>query len=207
MRTDLSETVGVSDETDGKLANEKGDIFSERIKKTDRNTTSEMSSDLTEPAEIKVSRENRVDGFEEEGVVAVGFIKSYNSAHGSNYKIGEKTSEDNDYADRVMISENDSPENLNIQIRHLDDVIIEHLGKNNQFEGQRNSGDVIKAIRDAIESKAKIDPVLKTKTILQLILPTPLGEMIRQDIENDTFDSKGFREVWVSPFHEDSFQI
>ncbi len=187
--------------------NKQGQIVGERIQKTDLNTRADFSADLGKPSKIRVNRENRVVTFEEEGAAAVALIGCYNRIRCTNYKVEEKTQEDNDYADRVFISEKDQPIRMNVQIRHLDGEIIGTLGKYGMFDGDRITADVIASIQAAIDDKAIVDPELKAKTILQLILPSPLGTMMRQMIENNLLDFKGFKEIWISPFHEESFPL
>jgi hypothetical protein len=62
-------------------------------------------------------------------------------------------------------------------------------------------------IHDAIKAKARVDSKIKAKAILQLILPTPLGVGLRDAIQNSAVDFHGFKEIWVSPFREDSFPL
>lgn len=199
--------VTVYDEFSATATNEEGDIVAERIKKTDLNTSSNLTADLGKPSKISVERKERIRGFEEEDAAAQALRTSYNKLRKTNYQIEEKTEEDSDYADRVFTSQTDDPDRINIQIRHLDTKIIETIGKQGTVDAHRTAQEVITSIRDAIDVKANVDPRLKPKTILQLMLPAPLGKAIRQTIDATTLDCRGFKEIWISPFHEESFPL
>lgn len=75
------------------------------------------------------------------------------------------------------------------------------------LDGVRTAEDIVASTCNAIDDKANVDPRIKEKTILQLIAPAPLGMEIRQTVEKNLFDFKGFKEVWVSPFHEEPFPL
>lgn len=93
----------------------------------------------------------------------------------TDYRVEPKTKEDSDYADRVLVSDCSSPTRINIQIRHLDADIIAEVGRHRAFDGDRTPARIVAHIRDAINDKAQVDPGIKTATILQLIVPAPLG--------------------------------
>ncbi len=205
-RIDFEDTVFSYDETDTTITNEDGDIISERVQKTDLNTSANTSSNVGQPAKISAERKTRLDGFEEEGILAGELVKFYNNAHGTDYIVEEKAEEDNDYADRILVSETNKPR-INIQIRHLDTEAVARLGRDGEFNGERRSNDLIAYINEAIIAKANIDPSIKSQTILQLILPVPVGKIIRQGITDIPFNHMGFEEIWISPFHEESFQL
>jgi hypothetical protein len=195
------------DELVATMTNKEGNIVAERIQKTDLNTSANLTTDAGQPSKVAVDRKGRVDGFEEEGVAAEALAKCYNKARGTNYIVQKKAEEDSDYADRVFLSESDNPRRINIQIRHLDAEIIAKIGRVGEFDGDRTPVDVIASIRHAIEDKANVDPAVKAQTILQLIVLAALGAGIRLAINSDTFDHKGFKEIWITPFHEDSFPL
>lgn len=203
----VEDTIPVYDEFDATATNKEGDIVAERIQKTDLNTSANLTTDAGQPSKVAVERKSRVDGFEEEGVAAEALAKCYNKARGTDYIVEKKAGEDSDYADRFFLSESDNPSRINIQIRHLDSEIIARIGRDGEFDGDRTPADVIASIRHAIEDKANVDPAVKAQTILQLMVPAALGACIRQAVHSDTFDHKGFKEIWISTFHEDSFPL
>lgn len=203
----IQDTLTVADELDVTATNDQSDILAERIKKTDLNTSANFTSDLGKPSKISVQRKTRIDGFEEEGTAADAMVNCYNKLRKTSYQVAEKPGEDSDYADRVLISESDKPVRINVQIRHLDPAIIADLGRQGAVDADRTAPDMVTLIICAIEDKANIDPRLKEETILQLILPTPLGKAIRQTIDENKFDRRGFKEIWISPFREESFPL
>ena len=195
------------DELGATLTNDEGDIVAERIQKTDLNTSANLTADMGKPSKIAVERKERVTGFEEEGAAAEALLTSYNKLRNTSYKVEIKAEEDCDYADRIFTSPTDDPVRINIQISHLDPEIIADIGKHSAADALRTAEDVITSIRDAIDKKAKIDQALKANTILLLRFPAPLGEAARQSILATTYDCKGFKEIWISPFHEESFAL
>ena len=194
-------------ELSGTVTNQQGDIVAERIHRTDGNYNANMSLDNGKPARISCECEQSLAGFEEESKFAEAMLESYNKLRKSNYSIEEKKKEDNDYADRVFVSERDQPARMNIQIRHLDAEIIAGIGEHSEIDVERTKEDIVKSIYHAIAAKECVDPQLKAKTILQLIIPVPLGELNRQAIAETALDNKGFKEIWISPFREESFPL
>jgi hypothetical protein len=189
------------------VRNKRGQLVAEGIQKTDLNTSANLIADVGKPSRISVVRKKRVTTFEEEGAAAEALVDALNKKRGTNYHVEEKTKEDNDYPDRVFISENDNPTRICVQMRHLDTEIIAGVGKNGAFVADRTAPDIIASIRDAIDDKATVDSKMKAETVLQLIVPAPLGAGIRQAIEKNLFDLKEFKEIWISPFHEESFPL
>jgi hypothetical protein len=203
----LGDSFTLYDELEGRNTNKDGDIVAERVQKTDLNTSVDLTADIGKPSKVSVERKNRILGFEEEGAAAETLVNCYNKVRGTSYVVEEKPEEDSDYADRVFSSGSDNPNRVNIQIRHLDTEIIVGISKQGTFGGDRTPVDVIASIRAAIDDKAKVDPVVKRQTILLLQVPAALGVGIRRAIENCRFDHKGFKEIWISPFHEESFPL
>ncbi len=187
--------------------NAQGEFVHERIQKTDLNTSANLAADLGKPSKISVERKNRITGFEEEGAAAEALVNSFNKLRRTSYYVQEKPEEDSDYADRVFTSKDDATGRINIQIRHLDSEIIAGIGPPGRVEVDRTVLDVITSISGAICHKANIDPKLKADTILLLMLLAPLGEAIRQAICENVFDCKGFKEIWILPFHEEAFPL
>ena len=203
----VTDTLTLRDELAATVTNKQGQIAAERIQKTDLNTRATLAADFGTPAMISVDRNEQVGGFEEERAAAEALVNSYNKGRNTSYEVEPKLEEDHNYADRVFVSLNDEPCRINIQMRHLDTEIIAGVGKHGTFKGNLAATDVVASIRDAIDDKAKVDPKLKAESILQLIVPAPFGTGIKKTIEGNIFDCKGFREIWISPFHEDSFPL
>ena len=187
----------ISDEVYGTSKDSEGNISGERINITDLNTNAVIATDCGQPTRLNINRERRVDGFVEEGNYTKSFVNAYNKFNNTKYKIRDKEFEDSDYADRIIFSGN---ENINVQIRHFDDEIVSEIGRKKQFTGQRLLQNFANSIKNAIEKKSLIDPELKKNTILLLIIPSPLGELRRQDILTEEFDFRGFKDVWIAPF-------
>ncbi|MBS1955289.1 MAG: hypothetical protein JST89_13975 [Cyanobacteria bacterium SZAS-4] len=85
--------------------------------------------------------------------------------------------------------------------------MIGALGKENAFTGSRDNAEIAEIINQAILHKSSVDPELKTKTILLLHIPSAIGQIARQDLQQRSFDLKGFRVVWISPFQEECFEV
>jgi hypothetical protein len=206
----LQVSGGAYTELEVTALNNQGQIEGKRIKKTDLNTSANLSADLGNPSKISIVRKKRLDRvgkFEEEGAAAEALVDSFNKKHGTHYEVEKKCKEDSDYIDRAFVSKNDKRDRIYVQIRHLDTQIVAEVQKGLTFDGERTAADIILSIRDAIDAKADVDREIKPKTILQLMLLAPLGMGIRQAIEESRFDFKGFKEVWISPFHEESFPL
>lgn len=203
----FQDTLTPYDELSATATNDQGDIKAERIQKTDLNTSANLLADLGKPSKISVKRKKRVSGFDEEGIAAEALVNYYNKLRKTSYQVDEKTEEDSDYADRVFTSENDKPAHINVQIRQLDTKIIADIGKRGSVGVNRTAADIVNLISGAIYDKANIDPKLKADTILLLTLPAPLGMMIKRTIDENDFNSMGFKEIWILPFHEDAFPI
>ena len=152
-------------------------------------------------------RSRRVEGFDEEGVVAKALATARNTKRGTRYIVQAKEKEDSDYADRVLISATDDPKKIDVQIRHFDTDVIAQLNKEGQFAGARGSVDLAEGITKAIVSKARIDVGTKSRAILLLQIPSAIGQMARKQLQRMSFDLKGFKEVWVSPFREEPFEL
>jgi hypothetical protein len=184
-----------------------GNIRAERISRTDGNTSSELESDAGRPARVSSKRSDRIEGFEEEAIAAEALVKEFNAKHKSIYRVKEKKKEDSDYADRIFESSYDDPATIDIQVRHFDTQMVAKINKFKEFNEQRTTEEFHTLISDSITAKAMIDPALKARAILLLQIPATLGVRIRTLIQRDTFDVKGFKEVWVSPFREEPFEI
>jgi hypothetical protein len=201
------DNLALYDELGLAVTNTDGELVAERIQKTDLNTNASLAADLGSPSKISVERTTPVDGFDEEGVVAEALVKSYNKLRRTNYRVVPKTEEDSDYADRVFTSESDEPPQLNVQISHFESDIVANVGRSGTFDGERSNEDILQSIAAAIQAKANVDPKVKELTILQLIVPAPIGEGLKQSIQSHSFNTQGFLGVWVSPFHEESFPL
>lgn len=182
-------------------------IVAERIAKKDKNTSANLATDAGHPSQITVARKRRVKGFVEEGQAVIGLAQAYNSLRGTHYCVEPKAQEDYGYADRVLLSVNDQPRRVNVQVRNLDTGIIADIGRQDQFHGHRAPNDLITLVREAIDDKARVDAATKGQTILLLIIPTPLGQIIRREVEKEPFDFGGFLDVWIAPFHEEPFAL
>lgn len=200
---DVEDTLNISDELGAAARDQDGNLTAERIEKTDRNTSASLSSDRGKPSRIFVERQARVPNFVEEGRVAEAFTASYNKRCNTHYSVEPKPEEDSDYADRVLRSARDTPQKLNVQIRHLDAEIIADVGRQGKFSGERTVANLIDSIRESITAKAQIDQRLRAETILLLVIPAPLGIAIREGVESCQVDCQGFRDVWLAPFHEE----
>ena len=203
----VGNVLNLVDEYGAAVTDEEGTLTAERILKTDRNTSASLSSDPEERPRISIERQTRVPNFVEEGRVAEAFAASYNKRCNSHYSIEAKREEDSDYADRVLQSERDAPDTLNVQIRHLDAHIIAAVGSQGKFSGERTVADLIDAIRSSITTKALVDERLKAETILLLVIPAALGVAIRQGVEGCQIDFQGFKDVWIAPFREECFGL
>lgn len=195
------------EELDATAVNKNNEIVAERIEKQDRMTTASLASDAGLPSRINVERTQKVKGFDEEGTAAHAVAKAFNRSKGTDYVVEKKTEEDSEYADRVLVSKTAKPPRIEIQVRNLDAELIASLGKTNKFSGERSLEDWISCINTAITHKAQIDPALKAKVALVLTVPSALGKKIATELQSSKIDVKGFREVWLAPFHEDCFQV
>ena len=203
----VPDTATVIDEQNLQGTKTNNKLVLERVQKTDLNSSASVAVDAGKPSKITVKRKKRVEGFDEEAPAAEALANSYNKLRGTNYRVVPKLKEDNGSVDRELTSESSDPRKLNIQIRNLDSEIIASVGKQGDFDGERTAADIVRSICTAIKAKSNVDSKLKSETILQLIIPAPLGEGFRRTIETHAFEFRGYREVWISPFHEENFPL
>jgi hypothetical protein len=204
---EITETVTLTDGHDADFTSRDGRLAAVRTQKADSNNTAELSMDTGCSAYISATRLRRVDKFEAERGPVESLVKALNTDHATHYATKEKLKEDNDYADRVLMSAHDQPNEVIVQVCNLDPEIIAGLNRDGVFRGTRELDELAKLVRKAIGDKALVDPELKTKTILLLAVPVPLGKLVRQSLTQQECDTQGFREVWVSPFHEEAFHL
>jgi hypothetical protein len=195
------------EEFEGTAINPQGVVVAERVEKTDGITKASLAADAGEPARIAVERKKRIRGFVDEGRAVDSLVAGFNKANGTHYVVEEKTEEDSDYADRVLVSSTDAPARINVQVRNLDAGIIAALGRQGKFDGNRTPGELIDLVCEAITVKAQVDPAIKPKTILLLAVPAAFGQVMRQDLAQQEFDFQGFRAVWLSTIHEDALPL
>lgn len=203
----FAEAIKLREEFTVTGVNPQGQIGAERIHRQDEHTNASLTADAGTPTRIEVQRPKRVGGFEEEQSAAEALARAINTSKNSNYRVEKKELEDSDYADRVLVSAHDQPSGMNVQIRHLDPGMIASLGKTKEFVGTRSCAEIADHLRQAIDEKAKVDPGIKTKTILLLIAPAPLGQITKQELRQHQFDRSGFLEIWVAPFREAAFPL
>jgi hypothetical protein len=197
----------IREELEAEAINRQGELVAERLQRGDGNMEASLATDRGHPTILSASREERIDGFEEEGRAAEALAKAYNTRYGTQYSVQPKKEDDYDYADRILESQADEPKEINVQIRHLDTDVIARLGKKDEFDVKRSAGDLIASLNKAITAKAAVDPKIKPKTILLLQLPAILGKLVRQEIQQSTFDLKGFKGLWIAPFREECFEV
>jgi hypothetical protein len=203
----VDDRLELRDEVEAEVVNRQGELVAERLQRGDGNMEASLATDRGQPTILSASRKERVDGFEEEGQTAESLAKAYNAQKGTSYTVRPKSEEDNDYVDRYLDSKIDEPQELGVQITHLDTDVIARLGKKGEFDVKRTAADLIDSINKAITAKAAVDPNLKPKTILLLQLPVMLGKLVRQVIQLSAFDLKGFSGVWIAPFRDECFEV
>jgi Protein of unknown function (DUF2934) len=207
LKIRIEDKIKIGEEFDLIGRDPKDLVTGERIRRSDGNTSASAAMDAGGPLRVSTERETKVSGFEEEGIVADVFAKSFNNRNGTDYTIESKATEDSDYADRVLISASATLQRIQIQIRHLDDEARADLGKNEAFSGRRTGEDLRTKISNAIQKKSLIDAKTKANAILLLQVLYPLTRLARDELQMTYFDLKGFRDVWIAPFREDSFPI
>lgn len=205
----LEDTLQIREEFDATGVNPEGDVTVERISRTDGNTTSELSVDAGKDASVTGTRTTRVSNFEEEAVAADALVQARNKKLGTSYGVEKKQKEDSDYADRVLVSTNDAPARIEVQIRHFDTEIIAKLNNKNvkAFKGTRGGVNLAEGIKEAIQEKSLVDRKTKAKAILLLQVPAVVGKMARKQLQRMSFDLMGFKEVWICPFREECFEV
>jgi len=202
----IEDKIKFNDEIDAIGHDSQKNIQFEHINRSDENINASLSSDKNKMG-FSIESKNRIDKFAEESDHANSFIKIFNEINNSSYDLVEKVAEDYDYPDRIMKSENNFPPKLYIQITHFDSDIIGKLGTMKEFKDKRTFDQLLDNIQKAIRVKSMVDDKIKTDTILLLIIPSPIGQLARQKIINSKIQKIGFREVWISPFHEVPFPI
>lgn len=203
----VEDRLEIRDEVEADVVNNQGELVAERLQRGDGNMEASLATDRGRPTILSASRNERVDGLEEEGQAAESLATAYNAHNGTSYTVRPKPEEDNDYVDRYLDSKIDEPRELGVQIRHLDTDVIARLGKKDEFDVKRTAGDLITSINKAITAKAAVDPNLKPKTILLLQLPVMLGKIARDEIQRLSFDLNDFRGVWIAPFRDECFEV
>src|ERR1019366_6848592 len=115
--------------------------------------------------------------------------KALNAKRGTRYAVQEKTEEDSDYADRVLVSAIDDPKKIDVQVRHFDTEVIAKLNnpRLKQFSGKRQSVDLAEGVTQAIISKALVDAATKSHAILLLQIPSAIGQMARKQLQRMSF--------------------
>ena len=199
--------LGFIPEFEATAVHANGEVFAQRLEKTDGVTTASLNADADSPSTLAVERTRRIKNFEDEGRVVASLAQAFNALYGTSYTVEEKPLEDSDYEDRVLLSGLDKPSSIIVQVRNLDEEMIAGLGKKRMFRGARTGDDLVAHIDAAIADKASVDAGLKSRTILLLWLPAPIGQLAKQAVQQHAFDRRGFREIWISPFHEDCFRL
>jgi len=209
----IVETMRIHEEIAEIVTDKHGSSRSERISRTDGNTSSELAADVNEPVLISAKRLVPIEGVEEEGIVAEKLAKARNAKLGTMYSVRPKAKEDGGYADRVLVSTTDNPKEIEVQVTHFDKRAIagikpkEKSGAPGEFKAQREVGELAKAVDNAIMCKAGVDPAAKALAILLLQTPAVLGKMVRQQLQRTSFEMRGFKEVWIAPFREEAFEV
>lgn len=108
----LEDWIRPYDELEGIAQNKQGEILSERIYKTDLNINASLTADKGQPSKISISQKQHVTNLEEEGRAAQLLVEEYNALRKTKYAVEEKTAEDSECADRVLVSVQDKPERL-----------------------------------------------------------------------------------------------
>jgi len=202
----IEDHIKISDELDATVHDSQKNIKYEHINRNDSNISASISSDKNIMG-LSIESKKRIDNFAEESDHTVSFVNIFNKINDSSYEIIEKVTEDYDYSDRTIKSEKDYPSKLYIQITHFDKEIIAKLGITKEFKDNRTIYQLLHNIRNAIKTKSRIDEDIKTHTILLLIIPCPIGQLSRKKIKMSKIQKFGFKEIWISPFHEVPFQI
>lgn len=206
-RMSMGGTITPRGELPAEARDPSGEVFSERIHKSDEFTEARLMADKSEPLKLTARRSTRVPGFDEETVAVQALATAYNEKYRTAYSVRPKSKEDSGYEDRFLDSKTDEPRAIIIQVRHLDDAMIAGLGRDHLFDGSRGAEGLAEQIKKAIEKKARVDHALKPRTILLLQLPSPLGRMMRRELQRRSFDLQGFKGVWVAPFQEECFLL
>lgn len=208
MLLEFEECIGVSDgELDVTARDSGGNIKAERVSRDFGNVRADLATDAGQPSQISSSRSKRISGFEEEGAAANALARAFNGKYHTSYHVKEKTEEDSGYEDRILVPAADNPTRIPVQIRHLDTEVIASIGKTGEFRGTREVAEISDSIDKAIQSKVQVDAGIKSSTILLLQIPAPLGKMLRREIQRNSFELRGFKAVWISPFQEECFEV
>ena len=207
MKVQIGDCVSSSDEFTAEGTDRTGRLALERIDRMDANTRATLSSDLGQPSNVSIARSGPVDSFSEEGRAVEMLVQAYNQLHSGRYEVEPKDREDYKYADRCLTSEAGMPTRIPVQVRALDPVASASLGKNRSFQGLRTGADFARLIEEAVHEKALIDSELRATTLLLLVIPTPIGLLLREEIQQISFDKRGFKEVWICCLREECFRL
>jgi hypothetical protein len=160
-----------------------------------------------QPLRVSAKANRDLDGFAEEGRRAVAFVKALNAARGTDYALQEKRDEDYEFADRMVVSVSNPTDVILLQLRHLDDEMVKHIGQRRVFEGKRTTDELAAMIQTAIEAKSLVDTATKARTYLVLLVPVGLTGIYRAALQQCDFDPHGYIGVWVSPSREEPFPL
>ena len=118
-----------------------------------------------------------------------------------------KRVEDSDYADRLLNSDFDEPKQILVQVTHFEKRFVGELRRSGQARSERDVPALFQDIRESIMKKATVQPSIKHRTLLLLITPAPLGNLLKAEAEKEEFDNLGFHEIWISAWHEEPFPL
>ena len=195
------------DEMTGAAKDTSGKVVAERLVLDDGKTQSSTAVDHGEPIKVTANRKERVSGFDDETETVRGFIQRYNVMYGSDYAVAPKIAEDGEYVDRWLVSESDPENRLPVQVRNLDTKLIAELGRVGRFSGERFLSEIRDMAQDAIDEKSRVDSGIRARTILLLTLPVGIGSILRSQLAAESFNGRGFLDVWICPFHDESFAL
>lgn len=206
----FEELIGVSDsDRDITARNIEGELEKETRTRERGFTTTGVYSEKDKPTSYEATRSRPHDDSSDEESAAQAFAKALNSKQGSSYTVKAKDSKDkNKFPDRVLESPVAGEPSLEVEITHLDSEAIRNLQTIRTHKGTVDLIEFHERICHAIRKKSiKYSVGTKAATYLLLEIPISLGVMLRHSIQRLSFDLCGFKEIWICPLGEDSFQL
>jgi len=197
-----------------KATDKNNNIKAERINTNNGHIVSSMEHDARSPALVQSERSSKPVGKEEnlkaknkeERTAAFALCRAYNQKNKTNFEAECKESVDGNFEDAWLA---EGTQRLPIQICHFDTELLASLVTTGATVTQTiDCTKLTKMIEKAVQSKAKRYALAeKASCILLLQVPYGLGQSIREELQQRTFDFGGFIEVWISPLHEDCFDL
>ena len=147
------------------------------------------------------------DNLADENEYAGQLAKAVSEKLGTSIQVVPKLKEDSDFPDIWLEM---SPDRIGVQITHLDWATIRDLNVAGEYASEITTDAIASAVVGAIERKQKIEPALAGNTILLLISPYPIRQVMQDAIRQRVAKAapkNSYKETWIASLREQAFEI